>query len=150
RLEMKDGLNNCTIIDDSYSCDVSSLTIALDFIQQQNQHAKRTLILSDIPEIGSDKEKIYRRVAAILENKGVERLIGIGEQISMYSTHVKTNSKFFPTTADYIKYRDSIYSQNEPILIKGARKFSFENNSKLLSSKIHETSLEINLNALVN
>ncbi len=150
RLEMKDGLNNCTIIDDSYSCDVSSLTIALDFLQQQNQHAKRTLILSDIPEIGNDKEKIYRRVAEILENKGVERLIGIGEQISMYSDLFKPNSKFFSTTTDFIKHSDLFRFQNETILIKGARKFSFETISKLLSSKIHETSLEINLNALEN
>lgn len=150
RLEMKHGLNNCTIIDDSYSCDVSSLTIALDFLQQQNQHEKRTLILSDIPEIGKDKEKIYKRVAEILENKGIERLIGIGEEISSYSTLFKSNSEFFPTTTDFSKHYNAFNFQNETILIKGARKFSFESISKLLSAKIHETSLEINLNALEN
>lgn len=150
RLEMKHGINNCTIIDDSYSCDVSSLIIALDFLQQQKQHKKRTLILSDIPEIGKDKEKIYRRVAELLENKGIERLIGIGEEISRYSSFFKSNSRFFPTTIDFLKHSHRFNFHDETILIKGARKFSFESISKLLSSKIHETSLEINLNALEN
>ena len=148
RLEMKNGINNCSIIDDSYSCDVSSLTIALDFLHQQNQHQKRTLILSDIPEIGNNKEKIYRRVAELLENKEIERLIGIGEQISDYSTLFKANSVFFPTTEAFLKQINEFNFQDETILIKGARKFSFESISKVLSLKVHETSLEINLNAV--
>ncbi len=150
RLEMKDGINNSSIIDDSYSCDVSSLTIALDFLQQQNQHQKRSLILSDIPEIGTNKEKIYRNVSELIENRKIDRFIGIGDEISEFSNLFKPNSKFFPTTNAFLKHLDEFKFQDETILIKGARKFSFEAISKALSSKVHDTSLEINLNALEN
>ena len=37
RLELKYGINNCTIIDDSYSADFHSLQIALDFFKQQEK-----------------------------------------------------------------------------------------------------------------
>jgi alanine racemase len=148
RLEMKDGVNNSSIIDDSYSCDISSLTIALDFLQQQNQHQKRSLILSDIPEIGNNKEKIYKKVAELVENKGIGRFIGVGKEISEFSSLFKPNSKFFPTTSAFLKHLDEFNFQDETILIKGARKFSFETISKALSSKVHDTSLEIDLNAL--
>ncbi len=37
RLELKKGINNCTIINDSYNSDLVSLSIALDFLNQQHQ-----------------------------------------------------------------------------------------------------------------
>lgn len=148
RLELKMGIHNSSIIDDSYSCDVASLTIALDFLQQQNQHQKRSLILSDIPELGKDKEGVYKRVAQLIDHKGIERFIGIGNEISSFSTLFNENALFFPTTQDFISRIANFNFQDETILIKGARKFQFEAISKVLSLKIHETSLEINLNAL--
>lgn len=150
RLEMKQGLNNCTIIDDSYSCDISSLAIALDFLQQQKQHDERTLILSDIPEIGKDKEKTYKKVAELLENKGVDRLIAVGDDLKEHAALFKANTTFFSNTEDFLKAIHRSDFKEETILIKGARSFSFEKISNFLASKIHETALEIDLNALEN
>ena len=82
RLELKQGINNCSVINDSYSADINSLTIALDFLQQQQQHAKRTLILSDILQSGKSSGELYADVAAILEQKNINRFIGIGPEIS--------------------------------------------------------------------
>ena len=82
RLELKNGINNCSVIDDSYSLDLSSLAIALDFLKQQNQYQRRTLILSDIP--GNHSEAVYIQVKHLLENKSVDRLIAVGEHIGKY------------------------------------------------------------------
>ncbi|HEY0667926.1 MAG TPA: bifunctional UDP-N-acetylmuramoyl-tripeptide:D-alanyl-D-alanine ligase/alanine racemase [Sphingobacteriaceae bacterium] len=145
RLELKNGINNCSIIDDSYSSDVSSLAIALDFLKQQNQHLRRTLILSDIP--GAD-ELVYDTVAPLLENKSVDRLIGVGQRISGFRDKFSIESYFYDSTEDLLNDISALKLGNETILIKGARSFEFERISQVLTQKVHETVLEINLNAL--
>lgn len=148
RLELKDGINNCSIIDDSYSSDISSLAIALDFLKQQNQHLKRSLILSDIPEAGLDSDSLYTQVAKLLKNKEVDRFIGVGEEISKYADKFDIEKAFFSDTEELLNRLDELKLYNETILIKGARSFGFENISAALTKKVHETVLEINLNAL--
>ena len=148
RLELKNGINNCSIIDDSYSCDLSSLAIALDFLKQQNQHLIRTLILSDIPEPGPNVEQLYTRVAKLLESKEVDRFIGVGSEISKYEDLFTQEKLFFKDTEDLLENLGSLKLQNQTILLKGARSFEFERISRSLTQKVHETVLEINLNAL--
>ncbi len=152
RLELIKGINNCTIINDSYNSDVSSFTIALDFLAQQNQHEDKTVILSDILQSGRDNE-LYDEVAELLKQKKIKRLIGIGDSIyrnkSVFRLNRKLNSTFFKTTDEFLNSIDTTSFENESILIKGARKFEFEKIAKRLEERIHQTVLEINLNALV-
>ncbi len=148
RLELKNGINNCSIIDDSYSLDLSSLAIALDFLKQQKQNIKHTLILSDIPGENGAPSELYERVGQLLENKAVDRLIGVGEQISKYADLFPADVQFFKTTDELLGNFSALKFSNETILLKGARSFKFEKISQLLTQKVHETVLEINLNAL--
>jgi alanine racemase len=148
RLELINGIDNCSIIDDSYSADISSLAIALDFLNLQNQHPKKTIILSDIYETGKSSEVLYREIATLLIQKNVNRLIGIGTAISAYADLFLLEKSFYKSTKDFIESLPTTEFVNETILIKGARKFEFEKISKLLTQKIHDTVLEVNLNAL--
>ncbi len=152
RLELKQGINNCSIINDSYSADINSLTIALDFLQQQQQHAKRTLILSDILQSGKSSGDLYAGVAAILEQKKINRFIGIGPEISKQKDTFKNieETVFFSSTAEFKQQFYSLHFYNETILLKGARLFEFEQVSHLLEEKTHQTVLEINLNAITH
>ncbi len=148
RLELKNGKNNCSIIDDSYSCDISSLAIALDFLKQQNQHQRRTLVLSDIPGEGLDQQLVYDKVASLLERGLVDRLVGVGPNISRHAQLFKVETVFFENTEGLLNHLDELKFQNETILLKGARAFEFERVSAQLIQKVHETVLEINLNAM--
>ncbi len=148
RLALINGIENCSIIDDSYSADSSSLAIALDFLNLQNQHPKRTLILSDLYETGKKDEELYTEIAALLEQKHVDRLIGVGPKLSAMVNLFTIETSFYQTTQELIANFSNIQFANETILIKGARRFEFERISKLLTLKIHDTILEINLNAL--
>lgn len=154
RLELKSGINQCSIINDSYSADVSSLKIALDFLEQQHQHAKRTVILSDILQSGKDDNDLYKEVAASLQQKKVNRLIGIGKKISAQQKIFEQNNIheiiFFNSTEDFKKDFHQLIFRDETILIKGARIFEFEKINQLLSEQIHQTVLEINLNAMLH
>jgi alanine racemase len=148
RLELKNGINQCSVIDDSYSADIPSLAIALDFLNLQNQHDKRTLILSDLHETGKDNESLYSEIAALLHQKNVSRLIGIGPNISAAANLFGREAMFFDSTQSFIANFPAVHFSNETILLKGARKFEFERISKLITQKIHDTVLQIDLNAL--
>jgi alanine racemase len=150
RLELKEGINNCSIVNDSYSSDIISLNIALDFICQQKQHEKRTVIFSDILQSGKNEEALYKEVALMLEQRNITRLIGIGEAISRQKNLFKQESWFYKNTEEFIRHFNHTLFQNEVILLKGARTFGFEQIVKHLQQKAHETVMEINLNAIIN
>lgn len=150
RLEMKAGMNNCTIINDSYSNDIDSLSIALDFLNQQKQHKKKTVILSDILQSGRSDNHLYQEVSDLLNQKQVDRLIGIGKGISRQASLFTTDKEFFTTTEEFLDSYSLSSFANESILLKGARIFGFERITESLQQKTHETVLEIDLNALVH
>lgn len=152
RLELKQGINNCSVINDSYSADINSLTIALDFLQQQQQHSKRTLILSDILQSGKNSAELYEDVAHIVLQKNISRFIGIGPEILRQKNAFASipETIFFSSTAEFKQQFHSIHFHNETILLKGARMFEFEQISHLLEQKVHQTVLEINLNAITH
>jgi alanine racemase len=154
RLELKDAVNNCSLINDSYNSDLGSLTIALDFLNQQKQHPKKTLILSDILQSGKNEMDLYEDVAALVGQKGVTRLLGIGPAISrqhkIFEKNVSLEASFYPSTDVFLTQLAKLHFADETILLKGARSFEFERISKLLEQKVHETVLEINLNALAH
>lgn len=147
RLEVKNGINNCSIIDDSYSSDFQSLKIALDVLESQNQFEKKTVILSDIFQSGFPNEQLYAKVAQLIVSNKINRVIGIGATISEFKDQF-SNCITFENTADFIANFDKLDFSNESILIKGARSFQFEEIVTLLEEKTHETVLEINLNAI--
>ncbi|HPH84873.1 MAG TPA: bifunctional UDP-N-acetylmuramoyl-tripeptide:D-alanyl-D-alanine ligase/alanine racemase [Ferruginibacter sp.] len=152
RLELKQGNNNCSIINDSYSADVNSLVIALDFLAQQQQHSKKTVILSDVLQTGQPEAVLYKHIADILLQKNLFRFIGIGPGISANAAvfDALPQKQFFNNTEAFIGHLHEMHFHDETILLKGARLFQFENISRALEQKLHETLLEINLNALRN
>jgi alanine racemase len=150
RLELKEGINNCSIINDSYNSDMGSLGIALDFLNQQKQHPKRTLILSDILQSGRTEESLYKEVAELVNRKGINRIIGIGEAISHQSEQFHIERSFYSSTAEFLRHYNNSFFRDETILLKGARSFGFEDISKVLQQKAHETVMEVNLSAIVH
>lgn len=152
RLELKEGINNCSIINDSYSADLNSLGIALDFLGQQQQHNKRTVILSDVLQSGLSADELYKNIASILNEKELNRFIGIGPQLLVHASAFEkiANKTFYESTEDFLKHMPSMHFNDETILLKGARIFRFEKIDHALEQKMHETVLEINLNALRN
>ena len=150
RLEIKAGINNCTIVNDYYNSDVNSLAIALDVMNQQRQHKDKVLILSDILQSGRDEEELYSYISHLIEEKGDGKLIGIGPAISRQARQFKKGSRFFNDVADFLQHCSFDEFRNQTILLKGARAFAFEQIGMELQEKAHETVLEINFNHLVN
>ncbi|MEO0332212.1 MAG: Mur ligase family protein, partial [Bacteroidota bacterium] len=151
RLEWKQGINQCYLVDDSYSNDLASLQLALDFLKQQSQNKKFSIILSDILQSGESPLVLYQKLADLLSQKGINRLIGIGSQIYQQQDKFQSlsiDTAFFPDTEAFLANFSSHQFSEENILIKGARTFHFEQIVRRLQQKIHSTVLEINLDAI--
>lgn len=149
RMELKSGINSCDIINDSYNSDYNSLTIALDFMNQQHHSKKKVVILSDILQSELTEEYLYDKIAKLIKNKGVNHIIGIGEAISRQKDKFDIEKTFYENTEGFLSQHPIDSFHNQLILLKGARDFGFEKISKILQEKAHETILEINLNNLV-
>jgi alanine racemase len=162
RLEVKEGQHGCLLINDSYNSDINSLDIALDFMARRTHAVKglptdnRTLILSDIYQTGRDDADLYAEVHALCLKRGVTKLIGIGPHITTALSGGSVPSSFsagmffFPTTDAFLASDAFRQLHDEVILIKGARAFGFDRITEQLEQKVHETILEVNLNALVD
>lgn len=150
RLELKQGVNGCYIVDDSYNNDVAGLEIALDFLLQQKQKNKHSLILSDILQTGLSESVLFPKIASLIQQKQIDKFIGIGEAFMRNQTYFPPSSTFYPDTDSFIKSYPRHSFQNEIILIKGARPFHFEKIVNVLEYKHHGTVLEVDLNALVD
>ena len=149
RLEVKEGQHGCTLINDSYNSDINSLDIALDFMSRREMPTK-TLILSDIFQSGRSDADLYTEVNALCMKRGVSRLIGIGSRITAEASCFQFPASFFATTEAFLQSDTFRSLHDEVILIKGARPFGFDRITEQLELKVHETILEVNLNAVVN
>ena len=152
RLEVKVGQHGCTLINDSYNSDVNSLDIALDFMNRRPDHKGRrhTLILSDIFQSGENPENLYRDVSDLAYKRGVVKFIGVGPELKAHADQIQIPEKFFFSSVEQLINSEVFRSlRDEVILIKGARQFGFDQITELLVQKVHETILEVNLNAVV-
>jgi alanine racemase len=125
------------------------LEIALNFLDQQSSGSKKTVILSDFLQSSMTDAELYEEILESVNRHNVARLIGIGERIS--SAIIKQNSlevEMYPTKEKFLEHFRSSQFKEETILIKGARVFEFEKIVQLLEQKVHQTLLEINLNAI--
>lgn len=150
RLEMKSGNNNCGIIDDTYTSDINSLRIALEFMGHQKNYQEHCVVLSDMLQTGRSDEELYSEISEMLENKKISFFVGIGKNLMRHSKLFNIKSSFFESTSDFLNHFDFSEFQDQLILIKGARPFHFEKISRLLQFKNHQTVMEINMDALIH
>ncbi|MBC7650377.1 MAG: alanine racemase, partial [Deinococcales bacterium] len=147
------GINNSYILNDSYSNDLSSLSIALDYLKQQSGNNKKTVILSDILQSGTADEHLYQLIANELQQRNIYRLIGIGKAISKHhQLFIKAAEQtlFFSSTEQFLQQFSHHQFHNDYILLKGARVFAFERINHWLEQQVHQTIMEINLSAMVH
>jgi alanine racemase len=150
RLELLNGANMSVIINDTYSSDLHSLEIALDFSRKQSPGKKHVAILSDIYQSGIPVQELHQKVAALLAEKGISELIGIGPEMKANSELYNLHARFFASTEDFLKAFELGDFQHSVALIKGARAFRFEQIVERLQEQTHDTVLEIDLNAMAH
>lgn len=153
RLEVKEGVRNCIIINDAYNADLNSLSVALDVLQQQSQlrQVNSLLILSDFFQSGFSPDELYAKIADLIKAKSVDTLLGVGKQLKEHAQlFTDLDAFFFEDTNELLRSEWIDEVRNTALLLKGARKFQFEMISARLEAIAHETTLEVNLSALIS
>lgn len=153
RLELKQGVRNNYLIDDTYNNDLAGLTIALNFLAQQKQRTRKVLILSDLLETGIPEKELYGQISHLIKHRNLYQFIGIGEVITRNRNlfqHKDKNVQFFRNTVDFLDSQTLKDLQESVVLVKGARRFGFESIVNRLVQKTHGTVLEINLDAVTH
>jgi alanine racemase len=150
RLELKEGVNQSQVIDDTYNNDLAGLQISLDFLSNQKQKKKKRVILSDILESGLNKDQLAKRVADLISHSSVNEFVGIGPMLSDHAALFPNSSLFYSTTGEFLQHFDFSEIQQEIVLVKGARIFQFEKIVNKLQRRVHGTVMEIDLGAVAH
>ncbi|HEX6889097.1 MAG TPA: bifunctional UDP-N-acetylmuramoyl-tripeptide:D-alanyl-D-alanine ligase/alanine racemase, partial [Chryseolinea sp.] len=150
RMELKEGINQCQIIDDTYNNDLGGLEIALQFLSHQHQKKKKRVILSDILESGLDEEELVQQISSLVARANVQLFIGIGPVLCRYKKTFPASASFYSSTDEFLKTFDFNSLENEAILVKGARTFSFEKIVHHIQRKVHGTVMEIDLDSVIH
>ena len=151
RMEIKEGINHCVLINDYYNSDAASFQLALNTLAMQDAGREKVVILSDFVDTGTEERALYREVAALLRKANVTTLIGVGEQISSCKAYfLLPRCRFYKDTDSFLKQENREQFRNQVILIKGARKFRFEYIAGFLQKQSHSTVLEVDLDAMVH
>lgn len=149
RLARREGSNGFPLINDSYSCDLDSLRVALQFLHQQAGEAPGAVILSDIRQSGLPAEVLYAQVAQLVAQSGADRFVGVGSDM-MAHQHLFPGGHFFATTEQLLAHWDPQIVAGHATLVKGSREFGFERVCAMLEQQRHRTQMEISLSALGN
>lgn len=152
RLDVVKGVQNNTLINDTYNSDVNSLSIALDFMARRSmdKQQKRVLILSDILQSGMVPAAFYRKVAELVIQKEVQHIVGIGPNLMSHSNLFPMEKEFYPSTDSYLESGRWRALKDSIILIKGSRTSRFERITEQLEEKVHQTVLEVDLDAVIH
>lgn len=121
RMEMVEGINGNTIINDTYNLDLDALAYSLEFQVQKAENRKRIVI------IGLDEENEFKR-------SQIQQLIASFEPDEFFILK--------PTEVIESTFQDAI------ILIKGTRNSNMQRIVRQFRLKNHTTVLEVDLNAL--
>ena len=148
RLELVSGINNCTIINDTFNSDYQSLEIALHFLFQQNK-PKKVLVLSDILQSRLAEAELYKKIADLVNSFPLHHILLVGEKTYKYRHLFNNILKSFLSTVEVIRFLESRSIKDAALLIKGARKFELEKVAQLLEVQSHDTILEVNLHSLL-
>ncbi len=156
RLEVKEGQRGNSLINDAYNNDINSLRIALDFQKQRTttSHQQAVIILSDILQSEQLPRDLYRQVGELIAQYPHTLFIGIGRELCNYQDYFHRSeggeATFYETTDQLLADEILGSLSHAEILVKGARQFEFERIVQRLAKQVHETTLEINLEALVS
>jgi alanine racemase len=150
RMEIKEGINDCVLVNDYYNSDPASFRLSLHALQMQEPRKERVVILSDFEETGRDAAALYREAGEATREAGVSLLVGIGEKIGMHRDAFPAGSRFHETTADFLRHEERDRFRDQVILLKGARRFRFEYIAGFLQKQSHGTLLEVDLDAMVH
>ena len=125
RLQMKLGLNNSRIIDDTYNANPTSLLAALNVLKGFS--GKRFLALGDMGELGNSTDELHIEAGSYAKQSGVDSLYSFGKLAAKAAKEFGGNGFCYDKHEDMIDALRNELSQDVTLLVKGSRSMHMEN-----------------------
>ena len=119
RLELKEGVNQSRIIDDSYNANPGSYQQALALLARFD--GEHWLVLGDFGELGDDAEQIHTQMGIDAKNTGVDRLWTIGRKAKLAAESFGNGAEHFSNVSEAQEQLTAALSDNVTCLVKGSR-----------------------------
>ncbi len=113
------GIKNITIIDSSYNATPASMKVALHMYQKYPGKVKWA-ILSDMVELGEEEKIEHERLAQLIKNTKLDKVILMGPRMIKY-TLPKVKAEAFQTPLQVLNYLKENIKGEEVLFFKGSR-----------------------------
>jgi UDP-N-acetylmuramoyl-tripeptide--D-alanyl-D-alanine ligase len=118
RLQRKTGISGCTLIDDTYNANPSSMASAIAVLASQN--APRVLVMGDMAELGELSDDEHRRLLALAESSTIETIYLHGEQFARAAKAAR-RARHFADKAEIAAVLAPQLGAAHTVLVKGSR-----------------------------
>jgi UDP-N-acetylmuramoyl-tripeptide--D-alanyl-D-alanine ligase len=125
RLQIKHGLNNSRVIDDTYNANPTSLHAALNVLHDFS--GKRFLALGDMAELGDNADQLHIDAGVYAKESGVDSLYSFGKLAAKAAKEFGGNGFCYDKHEDMIDALRDELSQEVTLLVKGSRSMHMEN-----------------------
>ncbi|HMY85639.1 MAG: bifunctional UDP-N-acetylmuramoyl-tripeptide:D-alanyl-D-alanine ligase/alanine racemase [Saprospiraceae bacterium] len=150
RMELKTGIFNSVLINDTYSSDINSIALAFAAARKEAGKGRMAFIVSDFAYSDNHTHDDYEVLVSLVNEFRPALFIGVGEKVRNIRIKMdpEIRASFFHNTESLLQGMDITQFRDTTVLLKGARRFGFEQIVDRLEQRAHEAALEINLSAL--
>lgn len=151
KITVHQGVNDCIILYDGFTPDYRSLAGALDFFcRRKTSNRSDTVVITDLFHAPDENlDTLYARCARLLKLAGIERVVGIGTEISDHRHFfVGAHNRFYTSAEAFLSSFDAEDYSGETILLFGEPREFMNQVRTLLEAPRHDTTLQVNLAAL--
>ncbi len=125
RLNIKQGVNGCTVIDDSYNANPQAMKAAIDVLCS-SAAVNKMLVIGDMAELGCTAEQLHQEVAVYALEKGVNQLFSTGRYADVMAQAFGNNAQVFSDKNELIAELQEQLTHNDIVLVKASHSAGFE------------------------
>lgn len=124
RMQIKIGLNDSCVIDDTYNANPASMRAAIDTLA--DMQGRRILILGDMAELGEQSEVLHRDIGAYASDKTIDDVLTVGKFSAAAAQACGKKARHFASKAEVIAACRVLLQKNCVVLVKGSRSSGME------------------------
>ncbi len=118
RLNQKHGINDASLIDDTYNANPVSVRAAIDVLA--DMPGTRVLVLGDLGELGVNEQTMHAELGAYAKSAGIDQLYTVGI-LSAHAANSFSGAKHFDSQEQVVAQLRSEMNKGMTVLVKGSR-----------------------------
>ena len=138
RMQIIEGVQACTIIDDTYNANPGAVKAALQAVSDMPVSGKRILVLGDMAELGEKASEFHREAGELAAKLGFDQLFVVGMFAGEVASGFRGEAEVLPSKQALIEKILPTLSAGDVVLIKGSRSAAMETVVYALANEINK------------